>query len=186
MTGRSESNGYRREHSSCAEGSPSEIGVLWTVTNSRQRGLCGSATQAWKHKPINPPKSCDSRNFSNDFWVDFAWTSVGGQNFVCTVTCIVWKPPPRAKNSQDVHVGIDLLLFFFFTGHTYPEVLLDMCICMYKSVLSAGQRFPDLLFSESVEASDLKLHHKLTTGKVSRITASFFKKVGISILTRYS
>ena len=112
-------------HSSCAEGSPSEIGVLRTVTNPRQQSLCGSATQAWKHKPINQPKSCDSRNFSNDFWVDFAWTSVGGQNFVCTVTCIVWKPPPRAKSSQDVHVGIDLLLFFFFTGHTYSYIIIS-------------------------------------------------------------
>ena len=129
MTGGSESNGYHREHSSCAEGSHSEIGVLLTVTNSRQRSLCGSATQAWKHKPINPPKSCDSRNFSYDFWVDFAWTPVGGQNFVHRHMYSM-KVSPRAKSSQDVHVGIDLLLlFFFFTGHTCPEVLLDMYAC---------------------------------------------------------
>jgi len=52
-TGGSESNGYHRECSSCAEGSPREIGVFWTVTNPRQWllwSLWGCATQAWRRK----------------------------------------------------------------------------------------------------------------------------------------
>jgi len=82
-------------------------------------------------------------------------------------------------------VGIDLLLFFFFTGHTYPEVLLDVYACTNQCSLQDKDSLT--YYSLNLKKpSDLKLHHKHTTGKVSRMAASFLKHVGISILTRYS
>ena len=67
---------------------------------------------------------------------------------------------------QDVHVGIDLLLFFFFTGHKYPEVHLDM----YARTNQCSLQDKDSLTYYSLnlkEPFDLKLHHKHTTRKVS-------------------
>jgi len=65
-----------------------------------------------------------------------------------------------------------------------PEVLLDMYACTNQCSLQDKGSLT--YYSLNLKKPfDLKLHHKHTTGKVSRMTVTLLNHVGISILTRY-